>query len=137
MRNEKNPMAAAALGFFFGGFGLFYISIGQGFAALAVLITLSVCSGGYGLPFVWLGCAFWGYFAAVHHNDVQHTYDDVEIDHLHDRFPPIVPKTGQAKPVWRSADVEAEPVKKGNYCGECGSSLRANIKFCTDCGAPT
>ena len=45
MSNQKNPAVAAILGLLFGRFGLFYVSVGQGIAALAVLIVGSSPKG--------------------------------------------------------------------------------------------
>lgn len=65
---RKSPVLAAILGFFFGAFGLFYISASQGITALVVLFVVGCGSGGAMAPLIWLGCAVWGYVAAEAHN---------------------------------------------------------------------
>jgi hypothetical protein len=65
---RKSPGLAALLGFFFGAFGLFYISASQGLTALVVMFVVGCGSGGTMAPLVLFGFAVWGYAAAVAYN---------------------------------------------------------------------
>lgn len=152
--SRKDPALAAILGFLFGGFGLFYISAGQGFAALAVLIVGSLITGGFGAPLLWLGCAVWGYLAAKNHNE-RHGQFMLEDQETAGYFSPNPPPAGpynratggyprpttqypaQPQPSWAPGPAQQHggPVSS-NFCGQCGHELRANTKFCTGCGSP-
>lgn len=127
---RKDPVLAAVLGFLFGGFGLFYVSIGQGFAALVVLITISLCTGGVGTIPMWIGCAAWGYLAAENYNKNAASFllEDEELAQF--RAAPAI--NGSTEPVRT-----AQPQPQNTYCIECGSELRAGAKFCGGCGNAT
>lgn len=119
---KKEPFLAAILGFLFGGFGLFYISAAQGLTALAVLVVVGVFTGGALVLPIWLGCAVWGYAAAVNFNKEQALsfIDDEE----------VVEKNFQLPRERQESQNTGE-----SFCIECGNGLRPNAKFCGGCGA--
>lgn len=142
MPNEKNPVLAAILGFVFGGFGLFYISVGQGIAALAVLFIGGIFTAGAAMPIIWIGCAVWGYNAAIKYNEQQQLYYQQESELGH-QFGHTLPPTStghfavpnQTGPFSAAGASPQEVAASPQFCGQCGSTLRPNIKFCTSCGS--
>jgi TM2 domain-containing membrane protein YozV len=145
MLEEKNPVLAAVLGFCFGGLGLFYISVAQGFVALGVLITLGVCTGGVGVPFLWVGCAVWGYIAATSHNEqvrVLRADFDAPAQDFRGHYPAQLPREAsrQTTPSGFTGGYQPAPVPKqlpqrASFCAECGTPVRGKGKFCTECGS--
>ena len=65
---RKSRSSAAVLGFFFGPFGLFYISAGQGWGALILWVILCAISAGALGVLGWIMCAVWGWGAASSFN---------------------------------------------------------------------
>lgn len=144
MSNQKNPGVAAVLGFLFGGFGLFYVSVGQGIAALAVLILGSLVTGGVAAPILWIGCAIWGYVAANNYNEQNSLYleQETEREAYYSDMVNQRPNSSQRAPSQQSNNdwnQQQQPDQnqppRGRFCGQCGTELRPNVKFCTSCGA--
>jgi hypothetical protein len=125
---EKNPAIAALLGIFFGGFGLMYVSIGQGLFALAILFIVWLATGGVLPVLIWLSCGAWGYYAAIYFNEFQRkiAQEDAAIAAYQAS---VQPKS--ADPV-RSG--EASTLSTPNACAACGSAVRTGSKFCGTCG---
>ncbi len=150
MQNEKSAGLAAVLGFLFGGFGLFYVSVGQGVTALIALVVISIVTGGIGAPFMWLACGFWGYAAANKHNEQSRLYleQEDEIDSYY-RGAPAPRQVQNQVPNnhnqgWQPAYTPTQqsgrqpthpPVAVGQFCDQCGTPIRGNAKFCRSCGA--
>jgi len=136
---RKNPAVAAALGFFFGAFGLFYISASQGLIALGVLVAIGVCSGGIGAPVVWIGCGFWGYIAAENYNQ-EHGMIEQDLGGYEGQVGQITDGSGQTgnsvgQPGGNWEQQTDGSVDGGSqYCGSCGAELRDEVAFCTSCG---
>lgn len=119
--DKKSPGIAALLGFLFGGFGLMYVSVAQGFVALGILLVVALITGGAGTPVVWLGCGIWGWVAASNYNEKQAAFDvqNAEVR----AFDATVAAT------------PAQPAQTaGSYCPACGAPARSGARFCTSCG---
>lgn len=68
---QKNPILAGILGLLFNGFGLMYVSVGQGLFMLGFTFIVGFMTLGIFLPVLFLGSGAWGYLAAKQYNEEQ------------------------------------------------------------------
>lgn len=133
---EKSPGLAALLGLLFGAFGLMYVSFAQGLIALALLIVLGGLSGGLLAPVIWLGCAVWGYVAAVSYNGARRSFhsQNAEQQNMHRGQHPAYPMNQGLPAAMPSYSPSANGTATAAFCGNCGAGLRAGVNFCSVCG---
>lgn len=137
MNAQKNPWVAAALGFFFGPFGILYVSLKQALIGFGVCVAVLLVTFGFATPAVPIGYAVWGYLAAKKYNEMLGREQQVAAERLAAHLvaqgmpgpasspPSSVPLLGQLP----------APQPASAWCSSCGQALRAGARFCGACGA--
>ncbi len=157
MGERKNPYVAAALGFFFGPFGLFYVSPLHAILGFGIVLVVSTLTAAIGLLPTWIACAVWGYFAALRKNEAIDRAQSHSAQTAATYFaqapqsfgqpslgqPPFgQPSFGQppvlaAAPTAQLAASAGSAAAASPACRSCGAPRVSSVsRFCAGCGAP-
>lgn len=137
--NTKNPLLAAGLGFFFGPFGLLYVSFKGAAKALAYVFFLTLISSGLlGLP-TWLGCGAYAWYLAEESNKKrrpsEERFESARESLIEEGWEPDADDQEESASAPGEPEDNEGPVEQPSCT--CGALLRPNSRFCGACGAAT